>query len=308
MSQWIIDTRTSLTFDGVVALRIRLISGSVAVLGAQDAPRLDVDSISGQPLLVTHEAGILTITYADLTWDGLLNWLRPQRHSATVTVTVPRECPVQLGVVTASAVISGISARTSIKSGSGSVIADGVTGSMSVHTMSADMDAQDVNGEMTFNTVSGDLTIAGGSLSRLDAKTISGRITADVDLAAAASVRAVSASGDVALRLPAATSTRVDLRSVSGRVETTFDELGAARKAGGIGGGASIAGALGTGAGELSVSTMSGVVSLLRRLPPEGTGAPGASAAGIRPAGRPPADSQQTSTTRTADESEGRAR
>src|SRR6266568_2748758 len=82
MARWTIDTPTSLTFDGVVALRIRLVSGSVAVLAAEDRPRLDVESVSGQPLLVTHDAGILTITYEDMTWDGVLGWLRPQRHSA----------------------------------------------------------------------------------------------------------------------------------------------------------------------------------------------------------------------------------
>ena len=57
MPRWIIDTPSSLTFDGVVALRIRLVSGSVAVLAAQDTPRLDIEvPNSGQPLLVTHEA------------------------------------------------------------------------------------------------------------------------------------------------------------------------------------------------------------------------------------------------------------
>ena len=65
----------------------RVISGSVAILASQDEPSLDVSSLAGQPLLVTHEAGILTITYEDLQWDGLLGWLRPQRHSADVTVT-----------------------------------------------------------------------------------------------------------------------------------------------------------------------------------------------------------------------------
>lgn len=294
MSRWTIDAPTSLTFDGVVALKIRLISGSVAVLAAQDAPRLDVEAISGQPLLVTHDAGILTVTYEDLTWDGLLNWLRPQRHSATVTVTVPKDCPTQLGVVTATAVVSGMSARTSIKSAAGGITVDGATGAMDVNTVSADLEAQDVSGEIAFKTVSGDLTIAGGSLSRLDAKTISGRIAADVALAPAASVHAASASGDVALRLPADASARVDLRSASGRVETAFDGLGTTRKAG-IGGGSSITGTLGTGDSQLSVATMSGAVTLLRR--PVG-----------REAGAQNAGAQNAGTDTAGSEKEGRAR
>ncbi len=266
MPRWIIDTPTSLTFDGVVALRIRLVSGSVAVLAAEDTPRLDVESVSGQPLLVTHEAGILTVTYEDLTWDGLLGWLRPQRHAATIAVTVPKDCPLQLGVVNATALVSGLAARASVKSVSGGITMDGVTGSLDAGTVSGDLEAQDVDGDVAFKTVSGDLTIAGGSLGRLDAKTVNGKITADVDLTPAAVVRAATVSGDVAMRLPAAVSVSVDLRSGSGRVESAFDGLDASRKPGASG----LAGTLGTGDGQLSVSTASGAVTLLRRDPPAG--------------------------------------
>jgi hypothetical protein len=263
MPRWMIDTPTSLTFDGVVALRIRLVSGSVAVLAAEDAPRLDVESVSGQPLLVTHEAGILTITYEDLTLDGLLGWLRPQRHSAAIAVTVPKDCPLQLGIVNAAAVVSGMAARTSIKSVSGGITMDGVTGNLDANTISGDLEAQDVDGEVAFKTVSGDLTIAGGSLGRLDAKAVNGKITADIDLAAGASLQAATVSGDVAVRLPATTSASIDLRSASGRVETAFDGLAT----GGKPGGTSVTGTLGAGAGRLSVSTVSGAVTLLRRTP-----------------------------------------
>jgi Toastrack DUF4097 len=264
MPRWIIDTPASLTFDGVVALRIRLVSGSVAVLAAQDTPRLDIESVSGQPLLVTHEAGILTITYEDMTWDGLLGWLRPQRHYASIAVTVQKDCPVQLGVVNATAVVSGMTARTSFKSVSGGLTMDGVTGNLDANTVSGDLEAQNVDGEVSFKTVSGDLTIAGGSLARLDAKTVNGKITADVGLAPAALVQAATVSGDVAVRLPATASTRVDMRSTSGRVETAFDGLDGDRKPGAT----SVAGTLGAGDGKLSVSTMSGAVTLLRRNPP----------------------------------------
>jgi len=261
MARWMIDSPTSLTFDGAVALRIRLVSGSVAVLAAEDAPRLDVESVSGQPLLVTHEAGILTITYEDMTLDGLLGWLRPQRHSATVAVTVPKDCPLQLGIVNATAVVSGMAARTSIKSVSGGITMDGVTGNVDANTISGDLEAQDVDGDVTFKTVSGDLTIAGGSLGKLDAKTVNGKITADVDLASGASVQAATVSGEVAVRLPASASASIDLRSASGRVDTAFEGLGSDRKPGGGG----VAGTLGSGDARLSVSTVSGAVTLLRR-------------------------------------------
>ena len=98
-AQWTIQAPTSLDFDDVTGLRVRLIAGSVAVLATDGKPSLDVSSIEGEPLTVTYEGGLLTIAHENLTWEGLLKWLRPQRHSATLTVTVPRKCPTQVGVV-----------------------------------------------------------------------------------------------------------------------------------------------------------------------------------------------------------------
>jgi len=108
MTQWTIEAPTSLDFDDVSGLRVRLIAGSVAVLATDGKPSLDVADISGEPLNVTYEDGLLTISHENLTWEGLLKWLRPHRHSATVTVTVPRKCQTQVGVVSAAAVMSGI--------------------------------------------------------------------------------------------------------------------------------------------------------------------------------------------------------
>jgi putative adhesin len=284
MSRWTIDAPTTLNFDGVAALRVRLISGSVAVLAADHKPSVDVASVSGQPLLVTHEAGILTVSYEDISWEGLLGWLRPQRHAATVTITVPRDCPVQLGVVNAGAVVSGMSARTSVKSVSGEITLDGITGEIDANTVSGDLEAQGVNGGIRFKTLSGDLTVADAVVGRLDAKTVSGRVTADLELAPAGSVQAATVSGDVAIRVPGAVDASVDLRSASGRVETAFDGLARGRNPGP----ASVTGTLGAGDGRLSANTVSGAITLLRRNDGEGAhggGAPGDTSAGDNSAG-----------------------
>ena len=42
MQHWTVDAPTTLDFDGVAALRVRVVSGSVAVLSTDDKPRLDV--------------------------------------------------------------------------------------------------------------------------------------------------------------------------------------------------------------------------------------------------------------------------
>jgi Putative adhesin len=270
MTRWTIDAPTTLDFDGVAALRVRIISGSVAVLSTDERPCLHVASLSGQPLLVSHEAGILTVTYEDLTWEGLLGWLRPQRHSAAITITVPKECPTQLGVVSASAVVSGISAKTSVRSVSGNITLDGVTGTVEAKTLSGDIEAQGIDGRIGFNSVSGDLTLADGTVHNLDVKTVSGRITADIDLTRDGGLRVGTVSGPVAIRLPAETSTRVDLRSTTGRVLSEFSGLHSSNGPGSN----VLSGTLGAGdgGGQLSVTTMSGQVTLLQRDHPGSAG------------------------------------
>ena len=263
MPHWTVDTPTTLDFDHVAALRVRAISGSVAVLSTDERACLDIDAIAGQPLLVSHEDGVLTVSYEDLTWDGLLGWLQPQRHSAAITVTVPKDCPVQLGVVNAGAIVSGIGTKTSVKSVSGNITLDGVTGTVEATTLSGDIEAQGVGGRIGFNSVSGDLTLADGSVGRLDAKTVSGRVTADIDLECAARLSVSTVSGAVAIRLPVQTNAWVALRSAAGRVQSEFGSLSPGKPPAGT----MRSGQLGhgEGAGKLSVTTMSGQVTLLQR-------------------------------------------
>jgi hypothetical protein len=241
MPRWTINSPRTLDLGNVAALKVRVISGSVAILASEDEPSLDVSSLAGQPLLVTHEAGILTVTYEDLQPGGLLGWLRPQRHSADVTITVPGGCPTQVGVVNASAIVSGISA-----------------------TVSGDLEARGIDGEIAFNSVSGDLTLAGGALGQLDARTVSGRVTADIDLRDGGGLRVSTVSGDVAVRLPACASARVNLRSTSGRLHSGFDGLSPSpgRKP------AAMSATIGSGSANLSVTSMTGDVTLLARPEP----------------------------------------
>jgi Putative adhesin len=260
-SQWTIEAPTSLEFDDVSGLRVRLIAGSVAVLATDGTPSLDVTSIEGDPLLVTYEGGVLTIAHENLSWEGLLKWLRPQRHSATVTVTVPRKCQTQVGVVTATAVMSGTGTRTSVKSVSGGITLDGVTGDVEANTVSGALEAQGINGRLNFRTVSGDLTLAEGWLERLDANMVSGDVTADIDLDPLGGMQVTTVSGEVTLRLPAESDARVNLHSMSGDVRSEFAELRRTSAPASR----SVSGSLGAGSGHVSVNTMSGRVMLLRR-------------------------------------------
>jgi len=68
-------------------------------------------------------------------------------------------------------------------------------------------------------------------------------------------------SGEVAIRLPAQASTQVELRSIGGRVQSEFAGLAPARAPGG----STLTGTLGAGAGQLVVTSVSGLVTLLER-------------------------------------------
>ncbi len=260
-SEWTIEAPASLEFDDVTDLRVRLIAGSVAVLATTAKPSLEVSSIEGDPLIVTYEDGVLTIAHENLNWEGLLKWLRPQRHAATVTVSVPRKCRAQVGVVSATAVMSGISTRASVKSVSGGITLDGVAGDVDANTVSGTVEAQGINGTLNFNTVSGDLTLAEGWLERLDVNGVSGDVTADLDLDPLGGMQVTTVSGEVMLRLPAEADARVNLHSVSGDVRSEFAEL----RRSSAPASRSVSGSLGAGSGQVSVTTMSGRVMLLRR-------------------------------------------
>src|SRR5262249_60229530 len=74
-------------------------------------------------------------------------------------------------------------------------------------------------------------------------------------------LRVTPISGQVAVRPPAEASTRVELRSTTGRVQSEFDGLTASRSPGA----STLSGTLGSGAGRLLVTSVSGQVTLLER-------------------------------------------
>jgi putative adhesin len=266
MPSWIVDAPERLDFDDVTALNVRLMAGSVAVLASDDRPSMVVTELKGRPLQVTQQAGELTISYESLSWEGLLGFLKPRYDSVAVTITVPADCPIQLGVLSASAVVSGLRSGAAVKGMSGEVTLDGVAGNVEAETMSGEIAARDVDGEVRFKSMSGGLVLADGWLDRLEANTMSGQIAADVTLRAGGDVHVSTMSGDVTLRLPEGSDAQVRLRSTSGAVRSEFESLRAAKAPASH----TVSGNVGAGTGRVSVSTMSGSVTLLRRLRREG--------------------------------------
>jgi hypothetical protein len=260
MPRWTVDAPISLDFDDVTALHVRLIGGTVAVLATDERPSVSVTEVCGRPLQVSHHRGVLTISYETLSWERLL-WLNPLNDTAAVMVTVPASCPVQLGVISASALVCGLSSGAQVKGVSGEITLDGVAGDVEADTVSGPLEARDSDGAIRFTSVSGDLTLAGGLVSRLDADSINGQVAADITLAAAGGIRVGTIAADVTLRLPADSDARVRLHSTSGRVRSEFDSLRTAMSPASH----TVSGNVGAGSGNVSVNSVSGAVTLLRR-------------------------------------------
>lgn len=266
MQEWRIEQPQSIDLEGVRRLQVRMVAGSVDVVGRTEdaesgAAQVEVSDLEG-PLVVTLENGTLTVQHERLTWGGLFDWVSNRKASAVVSVSIPADCPVELGVVSADAVVSGITAdRTAVKSVSGDVTLDGVRSDITAQTVSGDLESRRLQGRLRFTTVSGDLTVVSGASEEVKAETVSGDLVLDLDLDAGGRIDVSSVSGDLTLRMPDSVGLQVDVKSMSGSLDSAFDGVRSERKPGSV----TLRGLVGTGDGRLTAKTVSGDVTLLRR-------------------------------------------
>ncbi|MFI8948572.1 DUF4097 family beta strand repeat-containing protein [Streptomyces sp. NPDC053750] len=265
MSEWSVAEPEKLTFDEPVReLHVRIVNGTVNVVGTTEGPaRLQVSEIEGPPLIVTHQDGVLTVAYEDLPWKGFLKWLdrRGWRRSAVVSLAVPSHTRVEVGVVSAAAVISGLEGRAEVKGVSGDTTLVSLAGPVRADTVSGSVEAQALSGDLRFNSVSGDLTVVeAGSSVRADS--VSGSMIVDLDSTGGPTdVSVTSVSGEIAVRLPQPADAEVEANTASGTVSSAFEDLRVA----GQWGAKRITGRLGAGNGRLKATTVSGSIALLRR-------------------------------------------
>ena len=269
MSEWSVTEPQKLTFDAPVSdLQVRLVNGTVNVVGTDEgSARLEVSGIEGPPLVVTHEHGTLTVAYDDLPWKGFLKWLdrKGWRRSAVVSLAVPAGTRVEVGVVGAGAVVSGIRGPAVIKGVTGDTTLVGVSGPVRADTVSGNLEAQAVTGDLRFNSVSGDLTVVEGSGSSVRADSVSGSMIVDLDPDGPTEVGLTSVSGEIAIRLPHPADAEVEANTASGTISNAFEGL----RVHGQWGAHRITGRLGAGTGRLRATTVSGSIALLRRPPRE---------------------------------------
>jgi hypothetical protein len=239
-----------LEFDHPVdALDVRIVGGTVNVVGT-DSPgaRVEIAEIHGPPLIVRRDGSRIEVVYEDLPWKGFLKLLdgKGWRREAVVTVSVPAETRLSVGVVGAAAVISG---------------------EVRAATVSGSVETQALRGTLRMNSVSGDLTVIDGDGSAVRADTVTGDMILDLEHAADGTDIALSTvSGEIAVRLPDTADAVVQAATAGGALSSAFEEL----RVNSQWGAQNLGGTLGNGAGRLRVNTVSGTVALLRRPPKDG--------------------------------------
>ncbi|MFJ3638521.1 DUF4097 family beta strand repeat-containing protein [Streptomyces sp. NPDC090108] len=265
MSEWSVAEPKKLAFDTPVRdLQVRIVNGTVNVVGTdEEAARLEISDIEGPPLVVTQEAGRLTVAYEDLPWKGFLKWLdrKGWRRSAVVSLAVPADTRVEVGVVGAGAVVSGISGPSVVKGVTGDTALVGLSGPVRADTVSGNLEAQAVTGDLRFNSVSGDLTVIDGSGSTVRADSVSGSMIIDLAPDGPTDIRLTSVSGEIAIRLPHPADAEVEANTASGTISSAFEDL----RVRGQWGAHKVTGRLGPGNGRLRATTVSGSIALLRR-------------------------------------------
>ncbi|MYZ35976.1 MULTISPECIES: DUF4097 family beta strand repeat-containing protein [unclassified Streptomyces] len=275
-STWEVSGPTKLTFDDpVTALHVRIVNGTVNVVGSDDSvlneqggARLEISGVEGPPLTVTRSGSTLTVAYEDLPWKNFLKWLdrRGRHRSAVVSLAVPSGAAVEVGVVGAGAVVSGIRGRTDVRGVSGDTTLVGLSGEVRADTVSGSLEAQAVTGDLRFTSVSGDLTVVEGAGSSVRAESVSGDMVVDLDPGdRPTDIKLSSVSGEVAIRLPHPADAKVEANTASGKVSNAFEDL----RVSGQWGAKRITGTLGAGTGTLRATTVSGSIALLRRPPME---------------------------------------
>ena len=242
MATWTLDHPDKLTFDEVRRVLVKVVEGSVSVVGSDDRPTLELSELSGEPLRVRHEGGALTVDYERPWRPWPLAWLvgGVKRRKAVLTLAVPRDCRVELRVVSASLMVGGVHAPVEAHTVSGEITLTGLRGPVEAESVSGPVQASGVTGDLSARTVSGDLTVAEGGGGSVRARTVSGAVAVDLQ-----------ASGDR------------DISLSSGQVSSAFDQLERDQTPGRY----SAWGRLGAGTGRLRAASTSGHVALLRRGP-----------------------------------------
>jgi hypothetical protein len=265
MEKWIVhpgETRV-IDLESVRELKIGLVGGQIDVI-AHDEPtaRIEVHGVTVKDLRIEMSDGRLEIDHPQLRWDNFLEVFRnfgAGGPKAEVSVAVPRAVALTLGVVSASALVSGLRTDAKLNTVSGDIIVDGLVGDVNANAVSGDVQVRELEGSLSANSVSGDVTVT-GAVTKASIDTVSGAMLVD-STGPVQSIALNSVNGAATIRLDRDLPANYVSRTVSGRVQID----GHVRSGSGP---TNYTGSTGTLAGQfvdVRANTVSGEITVLRR-------------------------------------------
>ena len=270
--KWLIKPGENRVIDleDIRKLKVGLVGGQIDVV-AHDEPgvRIEVHSVTIKDLRIEASGDVVEIDHPQLRWDNFLEVFRnfgAGGPKAEISVAVPRDIALTLGVVNASALVSGLASEARLNTVSGDIIVDGLTGDLSVNAVSGEVQVRGLVGALSANSVSGDIA-ATGTIRKATVDTVSGAMLVD----SAGPVHGVSlntVSGNATVRIDEGLPANYVLRSVSGRVLVD----GVVRSGQGTGPTTNYTGSAGELSGtfvDVRVNSVSGDITVLRRPEPE---------------------------------------
>lgn len=219
--KWLVEHGPKTIETGAVRnLKVGLIGGRVDIVG-HDEPgaRIEIHSVSGKDLKVSIDGDTLEIDHPQFGWDNLLDSLKrfTGKASAEVSVHVPRDVALKLGVVTANGLVTGLTSDVSANTVSGDLVIDGLRGTLSLNAVSGELAVRDHIGKVTARTIGGDVTI-GGEVDRLTVDSVGGNVFADLR-GGADELRINTVGGNVTVRMPAGLPVQYRISTAAGKVQ-----------------------------------------------------------------------------------------
>lgn len=220
--KWLIhpgETRV-IDIETVRRLKVGLVGGQIDVI-AHDEPgaRIEVHSVTVKDLRIEVTGDGLEIDHPQLRWDNFLEVFRnfgAGGPKAEISVAVPRDVALTLGVVSASALVSGLKTDARLNTVSGDIIVDGLTGDLNLNAVSGDVQVRELHGALSANSVSGDVAVT-GAVRKAAIDTVSGAMLVD----STGPVHAITlntVSGNATVRLDDDLAANYVVRTVSGRL------------------------------------------------------------------------------------------
>lgn len=267
LEKWLIAPGQTKIIDiGLVrGLKIGLIGGKIDVIG-HDEPgaRIEVHSVTGKDLKISMDGDALEIDHPQLRWDNFIEVFGAFRGTAQadLSLMVPRDVALKLGVVSAAALVTGLRNDAKLSTVSGDLVIDDVTGDLELNAINGEISVRNHVGTIGVHTVTGEVTVS-GTIRRFSLDGVSSDVFLDLT-DTPDQVNSNTISGNLTVRLGADVAARYRINTVTGTLQLDEHTVRATFGRGYQGS----TGSLDNAFLELNANSVSGSISVVRRAAP----------------------------------------